>query len=361
MIRLHPRSRRVQVISPVFTWLGVLMPALITASCGGGTVPESLRDPRVEVSEWTPSKDLVFQKEGFGLVKAVLPLNDEAGILVFGGDQFCRASFSQSEHQCVELTVRLSDLDWVPNALGEPSAIVGSGLWGAPSAASINMDGSLNWRYDGGYGAMGRARYVDEGENRLVVFGDERNPLLFLDFATGDTVRQSDPARVIASADFTGDGRLDVLLGAGETDFVLVDGGGTELAELSVSTDYWYEPVLTSAGGLFLVLSAGNILDVHDSQLGHVRRFDALAADSPLHVVAATFGGTGPDAPFAALFKGRGGWHRSILYLFAANGDLVYKEILGGDFQSIYPIEESEGTTFLVGGRSEVWKYSFPS
>ncbi len=261
----------------------------------------------------------------------------------------------------MELTVRLSDLELVPNALGEPSAIVGSGLWGDPSAASINLDGSLNWRYDGGYDGMGRARYVDDGEDRLVVLGDETNQLLFLDFATGDSVRQDDPARVIASADFTGDGRLEVLLGAGETDFVLVDGGGTEVAELSVSTDYWYEPVLTSAGGLFLVLSAGNVLDVHDSQLGHVRRFDTLTPDSPLHVVSATFGGNGPDAPFAALFKGRGGWHRSVLYLFAASGDLVYKEIFGGDFQSIYPLEEAGGTTFLVGGRNEVWKYSFPN
>ncbi len=361
MIGLHPRSRRVQVIPPVFIWLGVLMAVLLVASCGGGLPPKSLRKARVEVSEWTPSKELVFQKEGFGLVKAVLPLNDDAGILVVGGGQVCRASLSQSEHQCVELTAGLSDLDVVPNALGEPSAIVGSGLWGNPSAASVNMDGSLNWRYDGGYDAMGRARYVDDGDKRLVVLGNEWNPLLFLDFATGDTVRQSDPAKIIASADFTGDGRLEILLGVGETDFVLFDGGGTELAELSVSTDYWYEPVLTSAGGLFLVLSAGNVLDVHDSQLGHVRRFDALGADSPLHVEAAAFGRAGPDAPFAALFKGRGGWHRSVLYLFAASGDLVYKEIFDGDFQSIYPLEEAEGTTFLVGGRGEVWKYSFPN
>jgi hypothetical protein len=65
------------------------------------------------------------------------------------------------------------------------------------------------------------------------------------------------------------------------------------------------------------------------------------------------------DAPFAALYKGRGGWHRSILYVFSSTGELVHKEILGDDFQSIAAVPSNENNAILIGGRNEVIRYSF--
>jgi hypothetical protein len=47
-----------------------------------------------------------------------------------------------------------------------------------------------------------------------------------------------------------------------------------------------------------------------------------------MHVTAAVFG-EGPNAPFAAIYEGRGGWHMSILYVFSSTGKLVYKKYLG--------------------------------
>jgi hypothetical protein len=61
---------------------------------------------------------------------------------------------------------------------------------------------------------------------------------------------------------------------------------------------------------------------------------------------------------FAALYKGRGGWHRSILYVFSSTGELVYKEILGDDFQSIAAVPSNENNAILIGGRNEVIRYS---
>jgi hypothetical protein len=74
--------------------------------------------------------------------------------------------------------------------------------------------------------------------------------------------------------------------------------------------------VLTSSALPFVVLSAEAILEVYDSKLKIMKKYKAAGAGSKMHVVAATFIGNGPDAPFAALYKGRGGWHRSILYVF---------------------------------------------
>jgi hypothetical protein len=35
-----------------------------------------------------------------------------------------------------------------------------------------------------------------------------------------------------------------------------------------------------------------------------------------MHVTAAVFLGEGPNAPFAAIYEGRGGWHMSLLCVF---------------------------------------------
>jgi hypothetical protein len=48
-----------------------------------------------------------------------------------------------------------------------------------------------------------------------------------------------------------------------------------------------------------------------------------------------------------------------VLYYFARGGELVYKEILGDDYQAVTPLASSQGASFLVGGRGEVWLYRF--
>jgi hypothetical protein len=58
------------------------------------------------------------------------------------------------------------------------------------------------------------------------------------------------------------------------------------------------------------------------------------------------------------LYSGRGGWHRSILYVFSSTGKLIYKEILGDDFQvSLQCLQTAR--IILIGGRNEVIRYSF--
>jgi hypothetical protein len=79
------------------------------------------------------------------------------------------------------------------------------------------------------------------------------------------------------------------------------------LNKISLSDDYWYEPIVTSAVHL-VVFSAGDVLDVYDSKLNFVKKFVAEGALSPMHVTAAVFLGEGPNAPFAAIYEGRGGW-----------------------------------------------------
>jgi hypothetical protein len=49
-----------------------------------------------------------------------------------------------------------------------------------------------------------------------------------------------------------------------------------------------------------------------------------------------------------------------MVYVYAANAELIYKEVLDDDYQSIMPYRVADnGLAFLVGGRGEVWSYQF--
>jgi hypothetical protein len=104
------------------------------------------------------------------------------------------------------------------------------------------------------------------------------------------------------------------------------------------------------------VLSLDQRVAIHDGKLGLLKTLRAPGADPPLQIAASAFLGTGPDAPFVAVYNGRGGWHKSLVYVFDAEGKPIYKEILDGDFQSVAPYGQG---AFLLGGRGKILLYSF--
>jgi hypothetical protein len=332
--------------------------SIFFTSCGGGGVPEYLEEARVDVSTRTPIKEVVLKKDDLNLVKAIVSLKDSSEFLIVSNNQVCKLLNNKLNSGKDVFTHELSDFFILRNPLGEPSYIIGRGLWGKPSAAVLDLNGQLIWKKDYGFDGMGKTAVLDDGDERFVVV-NKKEDLLFLNFESGEIVRKGAPNRIIASADFSGDGHHEILVGLAESDFAILDGKQHELYKISVSDAYWYEPVVTSSILPFVVISAGDVLDVYDSKLMHIKKFDAQGAISPMHVVAATFIGYGPDAPFAAVYNGRGGWDRSILYVFSSTGELVYKEILEGSYQSITSASQSDGMAFLLGGRNEVLLYSF--
>lgn len=325
--------------------------SVILGSCGNSV--------KVEVSKWTPKKEVVFKKDGLNLVKEIVPLKDSNDFLIVSGRQICRLTNNKLNPVSKVINPSIYNLEILRDTNREPSYIIGSGLSGKPSAVVIHINGQLIWSKNYGLG-RGRAVILDDGNERFVIINEKGKNLLFLNFETGEILRKGAPTRVLASADFTGDGHHEVLVGLAETEFAILDGKLNEKNKVSLSPDYWFEPVVTSAILPYVVFSAGDVLDVYDSKLNFVENFEAEGAADPMHVVAATYLGDGPNTPFAAIYKGQADWRRmSILYVFSSTGELVFKEILEGDYQSITSVSKSDRVEFLVGGRHEVLRYSF--
>lgn len=219
--------------------------SLFFTSCGGGSVPGNLRDAKVDISKWTPTKEVVLKKDSLNLAKAIVQLQDSTEFLIVSDNQVCRLSNYKLNPDYKIISPQLSDLSIVRNTSGEPSYIVGGGLWGKPSVAVFDINGQLKWEKEYGFEGMGKTAILDDGDERFVVLEKNDSVLLYLSFETGEIVRKGSPVRIIASVDFTGDGQHEILVGRGEDDFAVLDGKEHELSRLKVSDAYWYEPVVT--------------------------------------------------------------------------------------------------------------------
>jgi hypothetical protein len=168
-------------------------------------------------------------------------------------------------------------------------------------------------------------------------------------------------------ADFDGDGtpeQLTPLEGAG---FKLATAAGTEIARSALERywvgpkfRYWFEPAVTWSQPRFVLVSVDETILVLDARLHEVRTLPVPGMASPMHVSAGAPLGGGELAPFVSVVVGRGGWHRSVLFIHSASNAVVYQEIVGDDVGAVWPLPEADGRRrFLVGERGRVWRYSF--
>ena len=143
---------------------------LFFSSCGGGPVPKYLREAKVDVSIWTPKKEIFFKRDGLNLVKAIVPLKDSTKLLIASNKEICRLKNNALDPNEKALNLGLSKFDILKNKSGEPSYIVGSGLWGKPSAAVLDVNGQLKWKCtfkDGKkYGELPYEEFYEDGQLR---------------------------------------------------------------------------------------------------------------------------------------------------------------------------------------------------
>ena len=331
--------------------LGVVV--LLFSGCGGGAVPSELSTPRVLIAIQQPEKRLRYRDDRLNLVKHIIPVQGDR-FLVVGDGRLCTVQPSGVPATCVDWPIELWELDVLVDNSGAPTTFVGSGGWGKPSVAVLDLKGALKWKFDGGFDLMDDAFVVESADRGVVVVGNRT-----FDLATGAVLDVPCGCGAVGSADFDQDGRRD-LLQVRENLLRLVNGDGQELHRVQLDLGSWREPLVVRGTEPFVVLSSSEELAIYDGELKERRRFRTPGAQLPLHAAAASFFGPGLDGPFAVLVKGRGGWHRTILYVYSEGGDLVYQEILGDDYESIMPYTLADGAlAFLVGGRGEVWSYHF--
>ena len=160
-------------------------------------------------------------------------------------------------------------------------------------------------------------------------------------------------------ADFNGDGNIGRLkpVTAG---FKLENTSGSEVTRTKLDRNYWFEPSVTWSQPHHILVSTDGMLLVLDNHLQKIRSLSTTGIRAPLHISAGSRLDCVGRGPFVSVFVGRGGWHRSILFIHSTDERVIYKEILLGDFKAVWPLPKKNGKfRFLLGGRGQVWEYSF--
>jgi len=161
-------------------------------------------------------------------------------------------------------------------------------------------------------------------------------------------------------ADFDNNGKLERVSPVASVGFKLEKASGEEVARTQIDVDHWFEPKATWSQPHFLLVSTDGMLLVFDDQLRRVRNLPLPGIKAPLHIEGGAPLGRKGSVPFVSVFGGRGGWHRSILFIHSPDEHVIYKEILADDFKAVWPLPEEDGKyRFLLGGRGQVWEYSF--
>ena len=184
----------------------------------------------------------------------------------------------------------------------------------------------------------------------------------FIDPRRSHTIfeRQTSNLSDLLAIDVTGSGSRILSLDEGGT-LRLEAVNGSVIAESHLAFDFSEPTVATSSTGeITVVLSSPTALHLFGPTLKPLAEIPVdLEKSLWLEAAASVPCGAKQGTCLASLFKGRGGWHRTVLFLHAPSGELLHHEILKDDYMSVLglPAVTGEGWGFWVGGRGEVVEY----
>lgn len=332
--------------------------ALIAACSSGGDNAADDESARVDVAIVQPELVRYAADSRLGVVWGLVRGRATEDVLAIG-DHFCIIGATELG-RCELSPVEITSVDVTETPDGHLSDMVVSASLGAPSAARISPTGQMRWRYDGSYGHLGTIALADLPEGRSVLVSGS-DSITVIDYDAGRERKRHPRGRAMLSADWLGDTRREYIHSPNDTTYVLMDNRDSASATLHLPRTYTNEPVATPTHRPFFVASAGGRVDVFDTTLTRVKRLEAGAIADPLHIVAATFLGKGPDAPFAAVFGAPGHTAHTVLAVFAKDGTLIYKEHLEEEHRVVLARAQTKGIGLLLGGRSVIWEYRFPT
>lgn len=331
----------------------------VAAACSGGSGGDAADESaRIDVAVVQPELGRYAADSRLGVVWGLARGRASEEVLAIG-DHFCL--IGQTELGRCELSpVEITAVDVTETPEGHLSDMVVSAALGAPSAARISPTGQMRWRYDGSYGHLGTIALADLPEGRSVLVSGS-DSITVIDYDAGRERARHPRGRAMLSADWLGDTRREYIHSPNDTTYTLMDNRDSVFATLHLPRTYTNEPVATPTHRPFFVASAGGRVDVFDTTLTRVKTLDAGAIADPLHIVAATFLGKGPNAAFAAVFGAPGRSAHTILAVFAKDGTLAYKEHLEEEHRVVLPRPQAKGVGLLLGGRGVIWEYKFPT
>ncbi|MFH1642677.1 MAG: hypothetical protein ABIC04_07325 [Nanoarchaeota archaeon] len=345
---------------------------LFLMGCGGGFIPSSVKKGKIVVNKLRFQKKNVLNCPKLNLITDfyldTLENDVVKSLIIAGSDGACFCSECVRDKKCFSFlkdnvynvkVVRLQDSPTIQ--------FLTSGLWGDPAVALFDSSGKLIWEYRAKFKhttAPGIIDFGDDGKQRILMYVSGAG-LLFFDPGNGQITNKmaKSPLWDLKTADFDGDGKNDALLLDEENNLQLMSANGDIQNATKLNFDYSTIALCNSSSGMRIFLSSSTKLYMFGPKLELLTKF-SVPIEKQFQIVSVAMSNIRQEAEkkniIISLFKGRGGWHRTILFVHTVDGVLLYHEILEGDFQAFYVRQDSEGElrSFLLGGRNNILEYT---
>jgi hypothetical protein len=347
---------------------------LLTNGCGGGSPPKELAKGRVVVEKQRYNKEIFYKAKGLNLIWQLKKVNYDNNdkVLVVGGDGACLLALNGKLLQSISYKpqyayydVRIDDVN--NDGKYEYFSRV---LWGEPPVVLLDHQGNMLWEYKTGkkYPHLPPPIAIDVNDDRIKeIVIPTINPTVF--DASGNLLKETNLkgplGEKVEVADFNGDGRSELLYYSATQSFIIQKVNGEVISRFKPTLDnftfsktYW---VNNSNAHLLLVGSEKMHIINHKGEKVAIFNtpYTSYSYQRP-DGMPLLLNKEKNDYGYISSIKGRGGWHRTVIYVNALSGELLYQEIVEEDCDSLYAFNDTDDKkgSFLVGCRNCIWLYT---
>lgn len=328
---------------------------LLTLACGGGRAPEELTPARYSGAN-VVRVDRIHVGD-VGLISDIAA--SRKYYLAASASHFCQVP-QTGVVQCTRFVAEFDKVRIVKALSGNPSAIVGTNFSGKGTISNLLPGGRVLWK-TGDLSTSDNLGIIRVHDTVVGIATIADGRLVTINAANGQRVATYPIATsVVDAADLDDDGDSEILCLKSDRTLLLLNGTAATTISSVEADEFVVAP--TAAGGAdravsrrgdsFVVL--GSNLRVLAKLVLPQRRWSSMLG--VLHLVAAARVVSGDSDTYAVALAGRGGWHRSILLLFDARGNVVYDEVLDDDIASL--VAGDTPPALLVGIRGAIRRYT---
>lgn len=247
---------------------------------------------------------------------------------------------------------------------GHPFSFLGN-LPDVSQTVLYNLDGTVRWHIRGAYYQTTIAGDLDGDHDKEIVVDAKEHNIGVLD-SLGNRIRTiSEPSfpTSLCVADVDGDGKDEIVTSSLDTREKVVwvlDGYGHIKNKWGFPGPFYRFSTMpwTNDTKMAILFLSGDAFRIHDAEGQLLALYKAPSGSSYSKPIGTLLQRDGKETRVIFVADTHGSAHRHLISVFALTGELLYQHTGDDNAMSILVLTNTPASSFLVGSRNKVWRYT---